>query len=223
MGRRPACTSFLRPHSFAHERVGFITVRAAKGHQNLVLCEDNTTPSLMDTTLEDPTVGATTNQEAIRKALENRPPEKPVGTFLTFTCTRYPDGYGSARYDLREQLRDAPDSSRWLDSYPMERFVLSRNLSRGQGAAVSLMRHQYRRIQYGRPAVEDHASERGRKHGLLRMTGDRDLTASAFSVKDQRSDSRRPGAAIVGVAAAVSHIGQQLAHVGVGHYCLNYR
>src|SRR5450631_3932169 len=58
-----------RRHAFAHERVGFITVRAASGVDGLVLLADNYYPVADDEYEEDDTVGAMIGQEALRKAL----------------------------------------------------------------------------------------------------------------------------------------------------------
>lgn len=60
-----------RPHPFAAERVGFISVRATNaGDDALVLLAADYHPLADDEYVDDSTVGAMMGQEAIRKALE---------------------------------------------------------------------------------------------------------------------------------------------------------
>lgn len=59
-----------RPHKFAHERVGFMTARAAAGRDHIVILAEEYFPVSDDDYLPDRFVGARINQEAIRKALE---------------------------------------------------------------------------------------------------------------------------------------------------------
>src|SRR5882672_10469863 len=60
----------MRPHAFAHERVGFITVRAAMGAESLMMLAENYYPVADEDYLRDTSVGAMIGQEALRKALE---------------------------------------------------------------------------------------------------------------------------------------------------------
>src|SRR5437660_5723305 len=63
-------SDLMRPHRFAHERVGFISVRAAQAQNHLVLLAQNYFPVADADYLPDPTVGAMMGPEALRKALE---------------------------------------------------------------------------------------------------------------------------------------------------------
>jgi hypothetical protein len=56
----------LRPHRFAEERVGFISVRATGGQKNLTLIADDYHPVADEDYLPDPNVGAMMGQEALR-------------------------------------------------------------------------------------------------------------------------------------------------------------
>jgi hypothetical protein len=69
-----------RPHHFAAERVGFISIRAASTSKSLILLAESYHPVADDDYIDDPTVGAMMGQEAIRKAL-NIALLQPVGMF----------------------------------------------------------------------------------------------------------------------------------------------
>src|SRR5581483_7393114 len=59
-----------RPHPFAYERVGFISIRAAALADGLLLLADSYFPVPDEEYIDDPSVGAMLGQEAIRKALD---------------------------------------------------------------------------------------------------------------------------------------------------------
>lgn len=63
-------TDLMRPHAFAHERVGFITARAARGAEGLILLAEDYYPVADENYIHDTRVGAMMDQEAIRMALE---------------------------------------------------------------------------------------------------------------------------------------------------------
>ena len=69
-----------RPHRFAAERVGFISIRAADTGMSLVLLAEGYHPVADGDYIDDATVGAMMGQEAIRKAL-NVALLHPVGMF----------------------------------------------------------------------------------------------------------------------------------------------
>ena len=68
----------MRHHAFAHERIGFITTRAAAGKDHMVMLAESYHPVADVDYVRDPTVGARIGQEAIRKAL-NLALLNPVG------------------------------------------------------------------------------------------------------------------------------------------------
>ena len=59
-----------RPHPFAAERVGFISIRAASTPRYLVLLADGYHPVADGDYVDDPSVGAMMGHDAIRKALD---------------------------------------------------------------------------------------------------------------------------------------------------------
>src|SRR5450759_2444986 len=63
-------SDLMRPHPFAYERVGFITTRAARGLDHLVVLAEHYYPVADEDYLPDETVGAMMGPEALRKALE---------------------------------------------------------------------------------------------------------------------------------------------------------
>src|SRR5262249_26964136 len=100
-------SDLARPHPFAHERVGFITVRAAMGWHHLVLLAQDYHPVADADYLDDPSVGAMMGQEAIRKALDVAL-LNPVGMFHVH-MHELPGRLWFSPTDLREQLRYVPD------------------------------------------------------------------------------------------------------------------
>ncbi len=119
-----------RPHAFAHERVGFISVRAAEGRDNIVLIAEEYHPVADIDYLRDPTVGAMMGAEAIRKALElallNR-----VGMFHVHMHT-FPGRLWFSRIDLSEQLRFIPDFFTVQPKMPHGAIVLSPSSAAGR-------------------------------------------------------------------------------------------
>lgn len=113
----------LRPHPFAAERVGFISVRAAKGQDQLVLLAENYHPVADDDYVPDLNVGAMMGQEAIRKALEIALLQS-VGMIHVHVH----EHYGPPRFsptDLREQLKFVPDFFKLRPQMPHGAIVLS--------------------------------------------------------------------------------------------------
>lgn len=120
----------MRLHEFAHERVGFVTVRAAQGAEGLVLLAENYYPVADEDYLRDPSVGAMIGQEALRKALELAL-LKGVGVFhihmhglthrLWFSST-----------DLREQVKFIPDFFTVCPKMPHGAIVLNAKTAAGR-------------------------------------------------------------------------------------------
>lgn len=114
-----------RLHSFASERVGFISVRAATAHRNLILFPETYYPVADSDYMDDRTVGAMMSQEAIRKALEIALLQR-VGIIHVHKH----DHRGTPAFspiDLREQIKYIPDFFTVRPDMPHGAIVLSRN------------------------------------------------------------------------------------------------
>lgn len=96
-----------RPHRFAAERVGFISVRAVKTAANLIILAEGYHPVADEDYMDDMSVGAMMSQEAIRQAL-NVALLKPVGMFHVHMHSHH-GRPGFSRTDLREQKKFVPD------------------------------------------------------------------------------------------------------------------
>lgn len=96
-----------RPHQFAAERVGFVSVRAVKSGDNLIIVSEGYHPVADEDYVDDMSVGAMMGQEAIRKAL-NVALLTPVGMFHIHMHSHH-GRPGFSRTDLREQKKFVPD------------------------------------------------------------------------------------------------------------------
>ncbi|MGE0271508.1 MAG: hypothetical protein AB7M05_17690 [Alphaproteobacteria bacterium] len=119
-----------RPHSFAYERVGFITVRAAQGTEGLILIAENYYPVADQDYIRDQSVGAMIGQEALRKALELAL-LKGVGVFHVHM-------HGLSKHlwfsgtDLREQIKFVPDFFSVCPQMPHGAIVLNSRAAAGR-------------------------------------------------------------------------------------------
>jgi hypothetical protein len=130
-----------RPHPFAYERVGFISIRAAWSTDGLLLLADNYFPVADEDYVDDPSVGAMLGQEAIRKALEIaliyrvgvvHVHQHELGKRLWFSTI-----------DLDEQVRFVPDFFKVCSNMPHGALVLSAHSAAGR---VWLAPDEIRRI-----------------------------------------------------------------------------
>ncbi len=96
-----------RPHAFAAERVGFITMRAAASGSALLLLPQDYHPVADADYVRDSSVGAMLGQEALRKALEIALLNK-VG-IIHVHMHDWPGHLWFSKTDLREQLKFMPD------------------------------------------------------------------------------------------------------------------
>ncbi len=112
-----------RPHAFAHERVGFIAIRATSGHEHLVLLAERYYPVDDQDYVPDSRVGALIGQEAIRKALEIALLQS-VGMFHVHAHF-LPGRLWFSRTDLREQMRFVPDFFSARENMPHGAIVLN--------------------------------------------------------------------------------------------------
>lgn len=113
----------IRPHAFAAERVGFISVRAAGTGSEIVLLAENYHSVTDEDYVNDWTVGAMINQEAIRKAL-NVALLQPVGMFHVHMHGHSGPPLFSVT-DLREQMKFVPDFFKVRRQLPHGAIVLS--------------------------------------------------------------------------------------------------
>ena len=123
-------TDLERSHQFAHERVGFITVRPAQGHEHLVLLAEDYHPVDDRDYVKDPSVGAMMSQEALRKALEIAL-LNPVGMFHVHMHV-FPGRLWFSRIDLSEQLKFVPDFFKVRSTMPHGALVLSPSSAAGR-------------------------------------------------------------------------------------------
>lgn len=120
----------MRPHAFAHERVGFITVRVAQGAEGLILLADNYHAVADDEYLHDSSVGAMIGQEALRKALELAL-LKGVGVFHVHMHALSHRLWFSGT-DLREQAKFVPDFFSICPQMPHGAIVLNAKAAAGR-------------------------------------------------------------------------------------------
>lgn len=114
----------IRPHGFAHERIGFITVRAAAASEHIVLLADDYHPVADEDYIDDPGVGARIGQEALRKAL-NLALLNPVGVFHVHVHMLPSFRHWFSHVDLSEQLNFVPDFFKVRSNMPHGAIVLS--------------------------------------------------------------------------------------------------
>lgn len=119
-----------RPHRFAAERVGFISIRAASAGRSLVLLAEGYHAVGDDDYIDDATVGAMMGQEAIRKAL-NVALLQPVG-MVHVHMHEHRGRPGFSSIDLREQLKFVPDFFKVLRQMPHGAMVLSHDRAAGR-------------------------------------------------------------------------------------------
>jgi hypothetical protein len=107
---------------FAHERVGFVTVRATATEQSLILLAQSYHPVADADYVQAKGVGAMIGQEALRKALEIAL-LNPVGIFHVHMHD-FPGPLWFSGIDLREQLRFMPDFFKVRSTMPHGALVL---------------------------------------------------------------------------------------------------
>jgi len=113
-----------RPHTFAHERIGFITIRAAAGKDHLVMLAEDYHPVADEDYVRDPTVGARIGQDALRKAL-NLALLNPVGVVHVHMHLFPSDRLWFSRVDLTEMQNFMPDFFKVGPRMPHGAIVLS--------------------------------------------------------------------------------------------------
>jgi len=119
-----------RPHAFAAERVGFMTMRAAASGSTLLLLPQDYYPVADGDYVRDPSVGAMLGQEALRKALEIALLNK-VG-IAHVHMHDFPGRLWFSRTDLREQLKFMPDFFKVCRTMPHAAVVLGPSAAAGR-------------------------------------------------------------------------------------------
>lgn len=119
-----------RPHPFAAERVGFISIRAAAIPDGILLLAERYHPVADSDYIDDRDVGAMMNQDAIRKALDIALLQT-VGMFHVHMHDHSGDPWFS-RTDLREQVKFVPDFFKVCRKLPHGAIVLSHDCAAGR-------------------------------------------------------------------------------------------
>lgn len=114
----------MRRHAFAHERIGFITTRAAAGNEHLVMLAEDYYPVADEDYVRDPTVGARIGQDAIRKAL-NLALLNPVGVVHVHMHMLHSERLWFSQIDLTEMRNFMPDFFKVGPKMPHGAIVLS--------------------------------------------------------------------------------------------------
>lgn len=119
-----------RPHRFAAERVGFISVRAASTRTTLLLLAEGYHQVADNDYIDDATVGAMMGQEAIRKAL-NIALLQSVGMFHVHVH-EHEGTPNFSHTDLHEQAKFVPDFFKVHRRTPHGAIVLSHDKAAGR-------------------------------------------------------------------------------------------
>lgn len=120
----------IRPHVFAHERVGFISAGLSSVGKDIVALARSYQPVLDGDYLNDRSVGAMMGREAIRKALEW---SMQAGHAMFHVHTHGGRGVpGFSSVDLRENRKFVPDFFKVSARFPHGALVLSDTAANGQ-------------------------------------------------------------------------------------------
>jgi hypothetical protein len=114
----------MRRHAFAHERIGFITTRAAAGKDHLVVLAEDYHPVADEDYVCDPTVGARIGQEGLRKAL-NLALLNPVGVVHVHMHLLPSERLWFSEIDRTEMRNFMPDFFKVGPKMPHGAIVLS--------------------------------------------------------------------------------------------------
>ena len=201
-----------RPHQFAAERVGFISVGMASSRDGIVLLAQGYRAVAEEDYVPDDAVPVMMGPGAIRKAMQWALTNK-VGIFHVHTHGGTSIPFFSS-IDLQESAKFVPSFLNVAAERAHGAIVLSETAARGQ---VWLGRD-------GRPVDISEFVEIGapsRKWGRVRhrVNGAR-LSRQSFLGPDSAETLAGTTIGIAGVGGGGSSIVQQLAHLGVGGYVL---
>jgi len=119
----------IRPHPFAHERVGLISAGLSAAGDDLYILARSYRPVLDNDYLRDPTVGAMMGPDAIRKALQWAMND---GVAIFHVHTHGGRGRpGFSGVDLREQAKYVPNFFQVAPQCAHGALVLSDNAAHG--------------------------------------------------------------------------------------------
>jgi len=119
----------VRPHAFAHERVGFISAGLSSADDDLWILARAYRPVADDDYLRDPSVGAMMGPDAIRKALQWALSD---GVAIFHVHTHGGRGRpGFSGIDVREQSKFVPSFFQITRKCPHGALVLSNNSAYG--------------------------------------------------------------------------------------------
>jgi hypothetical protein len=127
--RRAAIESLSQRHEFAFERVGFFYCRAASVASGIMVLAEAYEPVSDRNYVEDATVGARINAEALRSALQVSL-TKGVGIFHVHMHEHYGTPMPS-RTDLFESKKFVPDFFNVTPSSPHGTLILSKDSAYG--------------------------------------------------------------------------------------------
>jgi len=123
-------TDLMRPHAFAHERIGFISAGLSSAGKDLIALARAYRAVSDEDYLNDPSVGAMMGREAIRKALEW---SLQAGHAMFHVHTHGGKGIpGFSSLDLRENRKFVPDFFKVSPRFPHGALVLSDTAACGQ-------------------------------------------------------------------------------------------
>jgi molybdopterin-synthase adenylyltransferase len=200
-----------RPHPFAAERVGFLSVRPATTRRSLVLIVEAYHPVADADYLNDLSVGAMMGPDAIRKALDIALLQN-VGMFHIH-IHEHTGRPSFSRTDLREQDKFVPDFFKVCPTMPHGAVVLSHDLAAGR---VWIRPNDVEPITelnfMGSPATVHVFSPK-----VPPVNNGTDFSRQSFlgAHSDQLFANIR--ALVVGIGGGGSPICQQLAHIGIGN------
>lgn len=120
----------VRPHPFAHERVGFISAGISSLGRDIMVLARAYRPVDDNDYLDDPSVGAMMGPEAIRKALQWAMGEGHAMLHVHSHGGRGIPGFSSV--DIRENAKFIPDFHKVAPRCVHGALVLSDDSARGQ-------------------------------------------------------------------------------------------
>jgi hypothetical protein len=200
-----------RPHSFAAERVGFLSVRPAATRRSLVLIVEAYHPVADADYLKDPSVGAMMGPDAIRKALDIALLQN-VGVFHIHMHEHAgrPD---FSRTDLREQDKFVPDFFKVCPTMPHGAVVLSHDLAAGRVWLDPKQVQPITELNFMGSTTKIHVALPKRPP----VNGSADFSRQSFLGPHSDQLLANIRALVVGAGGGGSPICQQLAHLGVGN------
>lgn len=120
-----ARSDLLRPHEFAHERVGYFHAKASRFPGGILICGFDYAPVADDDYLDVPGVGAMLGPDGLRAAMQTAY-DLQVGMFHAHLHA-HRDRPWFSPYDLKENAKFVPDMFNVASGSPHGALVLSYN------------------------------------------------------------------------------------------------